>query len=58
MDWSTAWTSSIIGHDGKKYLPFVFTLFAFVLFMNLQGMLFGWTGNFLGFTATSQLAVT
>ena len=51
-------TSSIIGHDGKKYLPFVFTLFAFVLFMNLQGMLFGWTGNFLGFTATSQLAVT
>ena len=40
-----------IGHDGKKYLPFVFTLFAFVLFMNLQGM-------FLVFTATSQLAVT
>jgi F-type H+-transporting ATPase subunit a len=51
-------TSSIIGHDGKKYLPFVFTLFAFVLFANLQGMLFGWTGNFLGFTSTSQLAVT
>ncbi|MEH0198219.1 F0F1 ATP synthase subunit A [Caulobacter sp. CCNWLY153] len=42
---------SIIGHDGKKFLPFVFTLFAFVLFMNLQGM-------FLVFTATSQLAVT
>lgn len=42
---------SIIGHDGKKFLPFVFTLFAFVLFMNIQGM-------FLVFTATSQLAVT
>lgn len=42
---------SIIGHDGKKFLPFVFTLFAFVLFMNVQGM-------FLVFTATSQLAVT
>ncbi|NQE65106.1 F0F1 ATP synthase subunit A [Caulobacter sp. RHG1] len=42
---------SIIGHDGKKYLPFIFTLFAFVLFMNMQGM-------FLVFTATSQLAVT
>jgi len=42
---------SIIGHDGKKFLPFIFTLFAFVLFMNLQGM-------FLVFTATSQLAVT
>jgi F-type H+-transporting ATPase subunit a len=49
---------SIIGHDGKKYLPFIFTLFAFVLFMNLQGMLFGWSGTFAGFTATSQLAVT
>jgi F-type H+-transporting ATPase subunit a len=49
---------SIIGHDGKKYLPFVFTIFAFVLFMNLQGMLFGWSGTFAGFTATSQLAVT
>ncbi|WP_299006536.1 F0F1 ATP synthase subunit A [uncultured Caulobacter sp.] len=42
---------SIIGHDGKKFLPFVFTLFSFVLFMNMQGM-------FLVFTATSQLAVT
>ncbi|KSB89409.1 ATP synthase F0F1 subunit A [Caulobacter vibrioides] len=42
---------SIIGHEGKKFLPFVFTLFAFVLFMNIQGM-------FLVFTATSQLAVT
>lgn len=42
---------SIIGHEGKKFLPFIFTLFAFVLFMNLQGM-------FLVFTATSQLAVT
>ncbi|KQV55256.1 MULTISPECIES: F0F1 ATP synthase subunit A [unclassified Caulobacter] len=42
---------SIMGHEGKKFMPFVFTLFAFVLFMNLQGM-------FLVFTATSQLAVT
>lgn len=44
-------TESIIGHDGKKYLPFVFTLFIFVLFANIQGM-------FLVFTATSQIAVT
>ena len=44
-------TSSIIGHDGKKYFPFVFALFLFILGMNLLGM-------FLSFTATSQLAVT
>ena len=42
---------SIIGHEGKKFMPFVFTLFAFVLFMNIQGM-------FLVFTSSSQLAVT
>lgn len=44
-------TDSIIGHDGRKYFPFVFTLFTFILAMNLLGM-------FLTFTATSQLAVT
>ena len=44
-------TESIIGHDGKKYFPFVFTVFTFILGMNLLGM-------FLSFTATSQLAVT
>ena len=42
---------SIIGHDGKKYFPFVFTVFMFILAMNLLGM-------FLSFTATSQLAIT
>lgn len=44
-------TDSIIGHDGKKYFPFVFTIFTFILAMNMLGM-------FLSFTATSQLAVT
>jgi F-type H+-transporting ATPase subunit a len=44
-------TSSIIGHEGKKYFPFAFTLFTLILAMNLLGM-------FLTFTATSQLAVT
>ena len=42
---------SIIGHDGRKYFPFVFTLFLLILVMNVLGM-------FLTFTATSQLAVT
>jgi F-type H+-transporting ATPase subunit a len=44
-------SSSIIGHEGKKYFPFVFTVFTFILAMNLLGL-------FLSFTATSQLAVT
>jgi len=44
-------TDSIIGHDGRRYFPFVFTLFMLILAMNLLGM-------FLSFTATSQLAVT
>lgn len=44
-------TSSLIGHEGRKFFPFVFTLFMLVLGMNLVGL-------FAGFTATSQLAVT
>src|SRR6201996_5827919 len=50
-------TSSMIGHEGKKYFPFVFTLFTFIMFMNLFGLL-----NLIGlpnlhmFTPTSQVA--
>jgi F-type H+-transporting ATPase subunit a len=44
-------TSSIIGHEGRKYFPFVFTLFLLILGMNVLGL-------FLTFTATSQLAIT
>lgn len=42
---------SIIGHDGKKLFPFVFTIFMFILAMNFLGL-------FLTFTVTSQLAIT
>jgi F-type H+-transporting ATPase subunit a len=44
-------SESIIGHDGKKYFPFVFTIFMFILAMNLLGLM-------LSFTVTSQLAIT
>ncbi|MGA9659677.1 MAG: F0F1 ATP synthase subunit A [Asticcacaulis sp.] len=44
-------TDSIIGHDGKQFLPYVLTLFLFILSCNLLGM-------FTYFTATSQVAVT
>jgi F-type H+-transporting ATPase subunit a len=43
--------AGIIGHEGRKFFPFVFTLFLFILAMNVLGL-------FLVFTATSQLAVT
>jgi F-type H+-transporting ATPase subunit a len=44
-------TTSIIGHDGRKYFPFVFTIFMLILAMNVLGLL-------LTFTVTSQLAIT
>jgi F-type H+-transporting ATPase subunit a len=42
---------SIIGHEGRKLFPFVFTVFTFILALNLLGLL-------LTFTVTSQLAIT
>jgi F-type H+-transporting ATPase subunit a len=44
-------TESIIGHDGRQFFPYVFSLFLFILACNLVGM-------FTYFTATSQVAVT
>ena len=44
-------TDSIIGHEGRKLFPFVFTIFTLILGMNFLGLM-------LAFTATSQIAVT
>ncbi len=41
-----------VGTGGRKYFPFIFTLFMFVLFCNVLGMIPG------SFTVTSHLAVT
>ena len=41
-----------IGSQGKNYFPFIFTIFMFVLFMNMLGMIP------YGFTVTSHIAVT
>lgn len=41
-----------MGHDGKKFFPFIFSLFMFILFCNLLGMLP------YSFTATSHIIVT
>jgi len=48
-----------IGPDGKKYLPWVFTAFVFLLFANLMGnMPFGVIAAAHPFTVTSQFTFT
>src|SRR5688572_728425 len=48
-----------IGPEGRKYLPWVFTLFMFILFANLMGMMpFGIISGVHAFTVTSQFTVT
>ncbi len=42
----------ILHEDGKKFFPYIFTLFIFILFTNLLGMIPG------SFTVTSHIAVT
>ncbi|MEI7573410.1 MAG: F0F1 ATP synthase subunit A, partial [Phenylobacterium sp.] len=43
--------AGIIGPESRKFFPYIFSLFLFILSMNMLGL-------FLAFTATSQLAVT
>ncbi|HEX5080209.1 MAG TPA: F0F1 ATP synthase subunit A, partial [Geminicoccaceae bacterium] len=43
---------STVGKDGRKYFPFIFTLFMFVLFGNVLGLIPG------SFTYTSHIIVT
>lgn len=42
----------VAGHDGVRYFPYVMTLFLFILFANLLGLIPG------SFTTTSHIAVT
>jgi F-type H+-transporting ATPase subunit a len=41
-----------VGHEGRQYFPFVFSLFMFILFCNVLGLLPG------AFTVTSHIVVT
>ena len=48
-----------VGPEGRKYVPWVFTVFIFVLFANLMGMMpFGIIPGVHPFTVTSQFTVT
>lgn len=44
--------TDVLGEEGKKFFPYIFTLFVFILFSNLVGMIPG------SFTSTSHIAVT
>ncbi len=51
--------STNIGPEGKAYVPLVFSLFMFVLFANLMGMMpFGIVPGVHPFTVTSHMTVT
>jgi F-type H+-transporting ATPase subunit a len=48
-----------IGPEGKKYVPWIFTVFTFILFSNYMGMMpFGIIEAAHPFTVTSQFSVT
>ncbi|MEO7654763.1 MAG: F0F1 ATP synthase subunit A [Sphingomicrobium sp.] len=48
-----------VGPEGRKYVPWVFTVFMFILFANLIGMMpFGIIPGVHPFTVTSQFTVT
>jgi F-type H+-transporting ATPase subunit a len=50
---------SNIGPEGRKYVPWIFTVFMFILFSNLMGMMpFGVVEAAHPFTVTSQFTVT
>lgn len=57
----TTLVTPIIGHNGKPYVPFIFTIFMMVFVMNLLGIVLS-LGSLVGFewtfTPTSQLAIT
>ena len=48
-----------IGPEGKKYVPWIFTVFTFILFSNFMGMMpFGVFEAAHPFTVTSQFSIT
>lgn len=50
--------STSIGPEGKKYIPFVFTIFMFILIANLMGMLPIAVVGLHPFTVTSHIVIT
>jgi len=51
------YTVSIIGHGGEKYTPFIGTLFIYILFMNLLGLIPALKSPTSNLTITASLAI-
>jgi len=55
----TSMMQTNIGPEGRKYTPWVFTIFIFILFSNLMGLMpFGLVPGVHPFTVTSQFTIT
>ena len=55
----TSMIDANIGPEGRRYVPWVFTVFIFILFANLMGLMpFGIIPGIHPFTVTSQFTVT
>ena len=55
----TSMMQSNIGPEGRKYTPWVFTIFIFILFSNIMGLMpFGLVPGVHPFTVTSQFTIT
>jgi len=55
----TSMLDTNVGPEGRKYVPWVFTVFIFILFANLMGLMpFGVVRGVHPFTVTSQFTVT
>ena len=54
----TSMLETSVGPEGRKYLPWVFTIFMFILFANLLGMMPFAIVGIHSFTVTSQFTVT
>jgi F-type H+-transporting ATPase subunit a len=55
----TSMLSTSIGPEGRKYVPWVFTVFMFILVANLMGLMpFGIVPGVHPFTVTSQFTIT
>jgi F-type H+-transporting ATPase subunit a len=62
LEWVVTWLDSVvtdlIGDQGRNYLPLVGTLFLYIFFMNLSGLIPGWISPTSSASVTAGLAIS